>query len=326
MKMMHPRTTFWLPLAAVTLLLLAGCASGPEATPLPTRTPAPTFTPTLPADAAQPVPLPIADAGQQPAPAEGQQPAAEQPAAEQAPADTPTAEPPPTAAPAEAVLTTQTNIRSGPGTEYSLLGTSNPGDQFRITGKNPAGTWWEIEYNGGAGWIFGELAAVTGGEGIAVAANIPPAPVVPTAPPAPPAAPTNTPAPAGPAPTAAPPKSTYKFNVAVTSNCAPQEAGNWFEGTTYVNGQPQSGYLVVFSYGPDAPPATPPVQSGPHAGYEGWNQGFFSHIINAAGPRAGNWYSWIVDESGNRISEMANWQFDGPGGQCNQIKVGFDSR
>jgi hypothetical protein len=224
------------------------------------------------------------------------------------------------------VLTTQANIRSGPGTEYNLLGTSNPGDQFRITGKNQAGTWWEIEYNGGVGWVFGELVAVTGGEGVAVAANIPAAPVVPTSPPPPPAAPTNTPAPAEPAPTAAPPKPQYRFNVAVTSNCAPQEAGNWFEGTTYVNGQPQSGYLVVFSYAPDGPPATPPVQSGPHAGYEGWNQGFFSHIINASGPKAGNWYSWIVDESGNRISEMANWQFDGPGGQCNQIKVGFDSR
>ena len=107
-----------------------------------------------------------------------------------------------------------------------------------------------------------------------------------------------------------------------------EHSESWLErfDYRYVNGQPQSGYLVVFSYAPDGPPATPPVQSGPHAGYEGWNQGFFSHIINASSPQAGNWYSWIVDESGNRISEMANWQFDGPGGQCNQIKVGFDSR
>jgi hypothetical protein len=332
MKQMHQRTLSWLLPAAVILLLLAGCAGGPEATPLPTRTPAPTFTPTLPADAVQPV----TDAGQPQAPAGDQQaateqpaaeqPAAEQPAADQAPTDTPTPEPSPTPAVAQAVLTTQANIRSGPGTEYSLLGTSNPGDQFRITGKNPAGTWWEIDYNGRTGWVFGELVAVTGGEGVAVAANIPAAPVVPTAPPPPPAAPTNTPAPAEPAPTPAPARPTYRFNVAVVSKCLPQEGGNWFEGRTYVNGQPQSGHKVVFSYAPDGPPATSPVQSGPHEGYPGWDAGYYSHIISANGPREGNWYAWIVDDNGARISELANWQFNGPGGACNQVVVDFDSR
>lgn len=331
MKTMKPRLPHWLPMmAAVALLLvLAGCAGGPEATPLPTRTPAPTFTPTLPADAAQPVAPPVADSGQPPAPVEGQQPAAEQPVAEQPPAeqpptDTPAPEPTPTPAAAQAVLTTQTNIRSGPGTEYNLLGTSNPGDQFRVTGKNQAGTWWEIDYNGRTGWIFGELAAVTNGEGVAVAANIPAPP--PTAPPPPPAAPTNTPAPAQPAPTPAPAKPAYKFNVVVVSKCLPQEGGNWFEGRTYVNGQPQSGYKVVFSYAPDGPPATSPVQSGPHEGYPGWDAGYYSHIIHASGPQAGNWFAWIVDDNGNRISEIGNWQFKGPGGDCNQVVVDFDSR
>lgn len=328
MKTMQQRTNYWLLPLLAALLLLAGCAAGPEATPLPTRTPAPTFTPTLPADAA-----PVVDAGQpageQPPAVEqppAEQPAAEQPPADAAPADTPTPEPTPTTASAQVVLTTQANVRGGPGTEYNLLGTENAGAQFRVTGKNPAGTWWEIDYNGRAGWVFGQLVAVTGGESVAVAANIPAAPVVPTAPPPPPAAPTNTPAPAEPAPTPAPPKPAYKFNVVVVSKCLPQEAGNWFEGRTYVNGQPQSGHKVVFSYAQDGPPATAPVQSGPHEGYPGWDAGYYSHIIRTNGPQAGNWYAWIVDDNGNRISEVGNWQFKGPGGDCNQVVVDFDSR
>jgi hypothetical protein len=159
-------------------------------------------------------------------------------------------------------------------------------------------------------------------DGVQVAQNIPAAP--------PPPPPTNTPVPQPTQPPAPPPtpKSSYKFNVVVVSRCEPQEAGNWFEGTTYIGGQPQNGYKVVFSTGPDGGWATPPQISGPHAGYEGWKPGYYSHIINAptAGPKAGNWYAWIVDDQGTRISEIANWQFTGRGGGCNQVVVDWDSR
>ncbi len=226
-------------------------------------------------------------------------------------------------------MTQQVNVRAGPSTNYAAIGLANPGQVFDITGKNAAGDWWQLNYNGQPGWVLGQLVTLANTAAVAVAQNIPaepaPAPVVV-------APPTNTPVPAPPAeaPTPAPtqpPASTYKFNVAVVGRCDRQPAGNWFQGTTYVNGAPQSGFKVVFSgAGPDGEWATPPVLSGPHAGYEGWNQGYFSHIINASSPVAGTWYVWVVDDAGARISEIASWTSTGPGEGCNEATVDFDSR
>jgi uncharacterized protein YgiM (DUF1202 family) len=330
-------------LVIVLALLISACGSEP-AEPIPTRTPAPTFTPTAPAEVATVDPAAVATAqaaiASQPvntdqgaAPVESAPPAAgatstsvfTQPVnAEVAPELQPTATPPQAAA--QVTLTQLVNIRSGPGLTYTLLGTGDQGATYPVIGKSPAGDWWQITFNGQPAWIFGQLVTATATEGVQVAQNIPPAP---TAPPPPPA--TNTPVPAPPPaevpPTPVPPPAkTYKFNVAVVSKCDRQPAGNWFEGKTYVNGVPQSGYKVVFSYAPDGPPSTPAVQSGPHQGYEGWDQGFYSHIINATGPQAGNWFVWVVDDAGNRISEIANWQSTGPGEGCNQAVVDFDSR
>ena len=320
-KMMkHTSIRMWstLFLLGTAALVLAGCgAMGAQATPLPTRTPLPTFTPTSEAAVVAPAPVQEQPAQEQPA---QEQPAQEQPPQEQAPTDTPT----PTPAPqnAQLVLNDIVNVRSGPGTTYGLLGSEQQGAIFPITGKNPEGTWWQINYKGSPGWVFGQLVAVTGGEAVAVAQNIPPAP---TAPPPPP--PTNTPVPAPTAPPAPtePPKPQYKFNIVEVSRCERQPAGNWFEGTTYVNGQPQNGHLVAFSYEPDGP-IVATMLSGPHEGYPGWKTGFYSHIINATNPQAGNWFVWVVDETGRRISEIGNFQTTGPGEGCNQAVVDFDSR
>ena len=121
-------------------------------------------------------------------------------------------------------------------------------------------------------------------------------------------------------------KSTYLFNVVEVSNCLPQPAGNWFEGTTYINGQPANGYKVVFSYSPTTAPITAPMISGPHDGYPGWRTGYYSHIIRASGTVASDWYVWVVDDMGNRISEFGHWVSTGPGDGCNQAVVDFDSR
>lgn len=326
MKVQTMRTWPILALAGVLALALAGCGGmGAQATPLPTRTPLPTFTATPEQAAQQPVveQAPAQDV-QQPAQGQTDQAAAPAQGAEQpaAPAETPTPEPTPTTQTAQLVLNDVVNIRSGPGTTYSLLGSEQAGSIYRITGKSPDGAWWQIDYNGREAWVFGQLAAVTGGEAVAIAQNIPPAP---TAPPAPP--PTNTPVPQPtqpPAPTE-PPKPQYKFNIVVVSRCERQPAGNWFEGTTYINGQPQNGYKVAFSYEPDGP-IVATMQSGPHEGYPGWKTGYYSHIINATGPQAGNWFVWVVDDTGQRISEIGNFQTTGPGEGCNQAVVDFDSR
>lgn len=124
-----------------------------------------------------------------------------------------------------------------------------------------------------------------------------------------------------------PPASTssYLFNSATVVECQRQPAGNWFEGKVYLNEQPVNGYRVVFSFAPDGIWVTEPMITGPHPGYEGWQDGYYSHIINApnVGPRAGDWYVWIVDDTDARISEIAQWTSTGPGEGCNQATVNF---
>jgi PKD repeat protein len=96
------------------------------APPPSTSTPTPTPTPTTPT----PTPTPV----------------------------TPTPTPSPTPTPAIPTATTRVNlhVRSGPGTNYPIVGVLAAGQSVRITGVNPARTWWQIEFAGapnGRGWI-----------------------------------------------------------------------------------------------------------------------------------------------------------------------------
>lgn len=54
------------------------------------------------------------------------------------------------------------NVRGGPGTFYPVLGTASTGEQFAITGKNPSGAWWRINYNEQPGWVFSQLVTASG--------------------------------------------------------------------------------------------------------------------------------------------------------------------
>lgn len=323
------RWRIWIGLVGL-MVALAGCPQRQEAVPIaPTRTPMPTFTPT-PEGPAIDVAATEAAVGATSTAASVAQPAvAEGPAPTATPAEAP-AEPTatPTPAAAQATASQGMNVRAGPGTNYQIIGAAQTGDRFTIKGKDPTGAWWQVDYNGRDGWLFGQLVSAQNTDGVAVAQNIPPPPP-PTATPVPrptqpPAQPTQPPAAQPTQPPA--PSTKYKFNIVVVSRCERQPAGNWFEGTTYIGAQPANGYKVVFSYAPDAPPITAPVISGPHPGYDGWKPGYYSHIINASNPKAGDWYVWIVDDSGNRISEIGKWTSTGPGEGCNQAVVDFDSR
>jgi len=300
------RNTVLLAALALVLALSAACVA-PVATPAPpTKTPKPTFTPTpawTPTTQVFPTATPV--------------PPTATPEATATPAPT---EVPPTATPIPAPRLTanQTvNVRRGPGTNYAVIGSLSGGQSAEVTGKNPAGNWWQFDYSGQMGWVIGDLVTLSGDTGsIQVAQNIPAPPPPPTARPQPTAVPQPT----------ATAKPRYEFNIARLQKCERQPAGNWFEGTVYKGGQPANGYRVVFSYAPDGPWVTQPQISGPHAGYLNWNAGYYSHIINATNPKAGDWYVWIVDPNGARISELAKWHSTGPGEGCNQAVVDFDSR
>ncbi|MCB0114925.1 MAG: SH3 domain-containing protein [Caldilineaceae bacterium] len=322
-----------LGLFTVLLLSLSLAACGPEETvqpAIPTNTPVPTFTPTpeiavVPVD---PAAAATAQAAEAQATANAAQPVVVQPPAEQ-PATQPPAEQAPTDTPVPpadpAVVTNQgMNVRSGPGTNYAVVGSAQAGQRFIVTGKNPQGDWWQVNFNGQNGWLYGPLVTAENTGSVQIAANIPAPP--PTATPVPPTA-TPVPVPTQPPAPTAPPAPRYKFNIAVVGRCDPNAGVTYVQGKTYVGGVPQSGYFVAFSYAPDGP-IVAQIQTGPHEGYPGWDQGFYSHILQSDGAREGNWFFWVVDGSGNRISELANVRTDGVAGdgKCQQAVVDFDSR
>ncbi|MCC6453455.1 MAG: SH3 domain-containing protein [Caldilineaceae bacterium] len=251
----------WLGAMVAASMLLAACGTSAEP-PIPTREPAPTFTPTTEgaapavdpaveaaaataaAQAAAPQEEPAAEqpATEQPA---AQEPAATQPAAEEAaPAETPTTAPTPTVVQAaEVVINSQINVRGGPGTNYNIVGAANAGQRYPVTGKNNDGTWWQINFNGQAGWVFGELVTAQNVQAVAVAPNIPappptntPAPVPPTPVPQPTQPPADQPPaeqpPAEQPPAEQPPANndSFPFTLGATESCAPNAGNTYFSG------------------------------------------------------------------------------------------------
>jgi uncharacterized protein YraI len=67
------------------------------------------------------------------------------------------------------------NVRSGPGTNYTILGQITQGSSYDIIAKNDAGDWWQIDVGDGIqGWVIGQLVSTAGETGgVAVATDIP---------------------------------------------------------------------------------------------------------------------------------------------------------
>ena len=113
------------------------------------------------------------------------------------PTDTPV---PPTDTPVSVphftVNSDQVNVRTGPGTVFSIIGTVEQGGRFDIGGRNGDGDWLEFCcVNGQRGWIYAPLLVLSHDiSTIPISANIPAVPtasytpVPPTATPAPPTA------------------------------------------------------------------------------------------------------------------------------------------
>ena len=80
------------------------------------------------------------------------------------------------------------NVRRGPGTRHVVLGTAEAGDEFRITGKNLAGDWWQIDYDGQPAWVHAPYVTASHADDVKIVATPTP---IPTATPMP----TDTPAP-----------------------------------------------------------------------------------------------------------------------------------
>ncbi len=305
----------------LVVVVVAGCAAPREqATPTPTRTMVPTFTPT-PASSE-----PVAAVR----PGEESQPVAAAPSTLIPPTPTPTSTPvPPTPTPTNTPTPTPTpkpevvvqsqrlNVRAGPSTLHPRIGQVTQGDVLEVVGKNPDNTWWQVRLaDGSVGWVYGGLVAAQGAiESVQVAANIPTPPPTPTPRPTPTPLPTPT------------PKPQYVYNKALLYGCEYNAGVTEVHGTVYFNQQYKNGARVVFSIQPDGPWITPPAITGPHEGYPDWPPGFYSHILQANGPRAGVWYFWIVDEAGRRISVIQEVRTDGVAepGKCQKWTLDWDT-
>jgi uncharacterized protein YraI len=70
------------------------------------------------------------------------------------------------------------NVRSGPGTDYLLLGTLGTAENADTIGKNAAGDWWQVRLaDGTVGWVLGQLVEAEGDTTtVAVITDIPAAP------------------------------------------------------------------------------------------------------------------------------------------------------
>ena len=226
------------------ILLLAAC--GPRRAevepPRPTITPVPTFTST-PVGATAPDTSGQTNVQVQP-PAQTPLTATDAPVS---PTETPAPQ-----VPMVTIGNTIMNVRAGPGTNYPVVGTAAPDEQFPITGKNPGlGDWWEIDYRGRTGWIYGPLVTATNAAGVAVASFIPAAPP-PTATPIP--SPTPVPAPTQ------PPAPQYPFSLASQGQCRRhdrvttfkgivcQRGGNPQEGCAQFNSQPKNDVCVHVAF------------------------------------------------------------------------------
>ncbi|MEM7532608.1 MAG: SH3 domain-containing protein [Chloroflexota bacterium] len=288
------RLHIFLGILILSLIGLVGCAQ-PAPTPVPTRTSAPTFTPSPIVQPAVVNPdelatakaieaLATVQAAQQAAqnqpaqnpqqnpppenPPQGNPPpdapapdTAQQPAQEEAPPPTNTPIPPTAVPQPEVVINSPINIRQGPGTNYSIIGSAQIGQRFPVTGRSNDNSWWQINFNGLNGWVFGQLVTPVSTGSVAVAANIPPPPqptaipptptftyapppptptftyAPPTQPPPPPPTaipptavpPTNTPsAPPTPAP---PPEPSYRYTlIDQFVKCDPNAGNTYFKG------------------------------------------------------------------------------------------------
>ena len=310
-------------LLLIGALFLGGCSllpgSDPTATPTSeVRALIPTWTPTsVPVVTDTPV-IPPTDTPVPPTPV----PAEPTPV----PTDTP-------APAARMTITNQVaNVRSGPGTQYAVIGSVDQGMQFDVTGKNPAGDWFQFCcVNGEVGWMFSQLATVENAQLVAVVSDIPAAPPTPV--PAP-VQPTNTPIPAAPPPSADPCASIGGDGCKFRVTGGPSFAGNggelklqlFFMHSGVDGGQPQGSYFIALEKDGQRVPVSDSVRSvalsANQKQFSRYNNEFKVPLGQLPGNNvAGNYRGWVLDGNGERDSRDFN--FSVPDGQ-GEVWIQFD--
>jgi hypothetical protein len=96
--------------------------------------------------------------------------------------------PPPEGGPA-ATAVDYVNLRSGPGTNYLIVGVASPGATAEVSGKSQDGLWWQVKvpvefYSAGVAWVSADWVTTANTESVPVVeAPAPPPTDVSTTPP-----------------------------------------------------------------------------------------------------------------------------------------------
>ncbi|MFW5748727.1 MAG: SH3 domain-containing protein [Chloroflexota bacterium] len=62
----------------------------------------------------------------------------------------------------QAIFDRQQNVRTGPGTNFTRLGTFAPNDRADILAQNLDGTWYKVRFQGGQAWVYAPYVTVEG--------------------------------------------------------------------------------------------------------------------------------------------------------------------
>ena len=187
MRRNKPNLSTWIFALPIILALTSiGCGlssvlNRSEATPEGRlrRTPLPTFTPTQVGAAFVDIPTALPS----PTVVETQEPVAEVPepvvieTEEPVPTPEPTATTPPVEEEVTVTIVQNMNIRTGPGTNYSIAGPGPAGETSPVVGRNADGSWLQVEYPltaDGTGWVFTELVEVSGNPETVEVVNVDP--------------------------------------------------------------------------------------------------------------------------------------------------------
>ncbi len=236
----------------------------------PTRVPAPTFTP---APALPPAMIVI--------PTLTPVPVIPTPTATRVVPDTQAQAAPPADAPVDVQASVQpqlvapgtVNIRSGPGTNYPVVGSLNGNTPVNIVGRNPNTSWWQIEITPGSiGWVASSVVSASNAEGVPVTA----APAASAA--------AAVPQPAASSPPSADPPQQPKYQYEPTGWYDDGNAGlTRFLGTiSDANGNPVNGVFVRAQCGDYSTISFPsgPVGWGPYKVGGDWPPGFYDVTVD----------------------------------------------
>jgi hypothetical protein len=74
---------------------------------------------------------------------------------------------------------TNVNLRSGPGTNYDVVGSLKKGESLKTIGRNSDSSWWQVSNGNAPAWVFAGVVTITGADDEIAIVEAPPPPATP---------------------------------------------------------------------------------------------------------------------------------------------------